>query len=275
MGDLMTSTEWHVGRELWQRYVGHTLDYATESAVEAHVDRCAECRLAARAYADPAPLDLAWSAIAAETARPQHPVLIRGLIRLGLPERDAVLIGGSSGLYRPWVVAVMGSVVCAILTGFLPHYQDRFYVLLAPLVPALAVAASYDVTDRLRDLLSTTPHSKLRLALLRTSAALASAVPLTVAVGVLVPGLEDLAFASLLPGLCLTVTMLVLLTWWDAATTTGVVAAAWAAAIGLAGRDAPALVESAEMQVFFLVAALGAASTLVVRTATSRANGGF
>ena len=271
----MTSTEWHVGPELWQRYAGHTLDYATESAVEAHVDHCAECRQAARAYVDPAPLELAWSAIATEAARPQHPVLLRGLVRLGLTERDAVLLGGSSGLHRPWVVAVLSSVMCAILTGFLPVYQDRFYVLLAPLIPVLAVASSYDATDRLRELLATTPHSKLRLALLRTSAALASAVPLTLAIGLLVPGLENLAFASLLPGLCLTVTMLVLLTWWEAATTTGVVATTWAVVVGFAGRDAPALVDTAQMQVFFLVAALVIASMFVVRTATSRANGGF
>ena len=79
----MTNTEWHVGRELWQRYVRHTLDYATESAVEAHVDHCAECRLTARAYVDPEPLELAWSTITTETERPQHPVLIRGLLRLG------------------------------------------------------------------------------------------------------------------------------------------------------------------------------------------------
>ncbi|HWM73638.1 MAG TPA: hypothetical protein VNQ53_07855 [Nocardioides sp.] len=272
---MMTSTGWHVGPKLWARYAAGGLDYVTESAVDAHVVGCAECRQAARSYVDPAPLEQVWAAVGTETARPRLPFVLRGLVRIGLPERHAVVLGGSSGLHRPWVVAVASALLCALLSGFLPEYQDRFFVLLAPLVPVLAVAAAYDATDPMRELFTTTAHSKLGIALLRTAAALSAAVPLTTVVGLLVPGLESLAFAWLVPGLCLTVTMLVLLTWWDAATTTGVVATGWACAVGITGRDASALIDTARMQGIFVAVTLAMACLLVLRTASTRLRGGF
>ena len=66
-----------------------------------------------------------------------------------------------------------------------------FYAVVAPLLPAMLVAAAYDASDPTRELLDATPFSKLRIALLRTALAVAAALPVVVLMGVLVPGLES------------------------------------------------------------------------------------
>ena len=78
------------------------------------------------------------------------------------------------------------------------------------------------------------PFSKLRLALLRTSAALIAAIPLTVAVALIVPNLTGYFATWLLPGLALTVATLILLTWLSAWVACGVTSLGWIAAASLA-----------------------------------------
>lgn len=239
MSDLSDRAGWHVDETVWRAYESGALAADLEDSVEAHVMRCGRCQETAAAAVPAADLAPVWDAVAREVATPVPSAPVRWLRRAGLGERDAVLLSASDGLYLPWLVAVAGATLCAIGAGLMPRFQDAAFLLLAPLVPVLAVVAAYDATDPLRELQAGTPYSRLRLALLRTTAALAVAVPMTMAVGLLVPGLQPLAFAWLVPGLGLTTTALVLLTWLDAWSAGTAVGLAWALIVtSLASSDA-------------------------------------
>jgi hypothetical protein len=120
-----------------------------------------------------------------------------------------------------------------------------------------------------------TPYSKLRLALLRATAALAVAVPATMTIGFVVPQMEDLALTWLAPSLGLTLAALVLLTWFEAWVTGGLVTSAWVTVVALlrTGDQVDSLATPV-VQVAFLLAAGGLALALVLRTSTLRLQGG-
>jgi hypothetical protein len=269
------TTDWHVGPELRARYDEGRLDYAMEAAVETHMTRCADCRAAVACAVAPSELQPVWAGVSLELAKGRVPRHLRALRRAGLSDRDEVVLSASS-LSLPWAIAVGSAVVCAMVTGFVPARQDLAFLLLAPLIPVLAVVATHDATDPLRELLAGTPYSKLRLALVRTVAALAVALPATTAVGLLVPGLSALAFAWLLPGLCLTVTALALLTWASAWVSGSVVSVAWTVAVVLiASEGSLSLIGSAAGQAVFAALAAVMAGCLLVRTLTTRLQGGY
>ncbi|MBU2664025.1 zf-HC2 domain-containing protein [Actinoplanes bogorensis] len=216
---------WHVDRATWTAYAGNGLDPIAEAAVEAHVTACPDCRAGARELVpDVGPV---WAAVHAEISRPRR----SWLARLGIPEADLVVAGAARDLLLSWSVAVGAAVCCALLTGLapihLPGGAPALFLILAPLIPVLAVVAAYDATDPLRSLTGTTPYSPLRLALLRTAAALTAAVPLTVASALVVPALHGYFAAWLLPGLALTVAALILLKWLTAWVACAVVGAGW------------------------------------------------
>ena len=127
--------------------------------------------------------------------------------RLGVAADDAVVVSAADSFLVPWAVAVGFAVAVRLRRragGSGPGQPDAAFLALAPLVPVLAVVASYDALDPLREVVAATPYSKLRLALLRATAALAVAVPATMAIGLVVPNMEDLALAWLAPSLGLT-----------------------------------------------------------------------
>ena len=269
----MTSTPWHLDPELLDRYASGDLNLGLQASVEAHLQSCAICQGRAGSLVDVGELTGVWQGIVAEIDAPRLPVGLRFLTRIGLSEADAVIVQGSThGLYRPWVASVGGALAFAV---FAPSLPDRFQLaavlLLAPLVPVLAVLVAYDGTDPLREVASATPMSRFRIMLLRTIAAAGTAVPLTLAVTLVVPGLATFAAIWLLPALMLTVLALTLLSWFSARTTGAIVAGAWVVfVIGL--RTAGSLAQSREVgvQLLFLAAAAVAAAVLVARTRAAR-----
>lgn len=271
----MSTDEWHVEERVWEAYAAGGLDPVAEASIDAHVVSCAACRDTARAHVDRAELDPLWRSVQVEVSRPQLPASLAWLRRLGVPYDDLVLVTASGGLLEAWAVAVGTALVCAFAVTFAPDYQQTSFLLLAPLVPVLAVVAAYDATDPLRTLLTSTPYSKLRLALLRTSATLAVAVPVTLAVGLVLPGLDSLTFMWLLPGLALTASTLVLLTWlrpWTAATSIGL---AWAAVVaGTASLWQVSDLTGAGAQLTILVVGLVMTGLFVVRSTSYRLLGG-
>ncbi|MER7281130.1 zf-HC2 domain-containing protein [Dactylosporangium sp. NPDC000244] len=227
---------WHVDERAWRAYAAGELDPVAETAFEQHVTACPDCRAGARPLVPDA--GALWTAVHAEVTRPRRPWPLRLLARLGVPESDLVVVGAARDLLLSWSVAVGAAVCCAFLTGLapvrLPGGPPALFLLLAPLIPVLAVVATYDTTDPFREVTATTPFSKLRLALLRTTAALTAAVPLTVAAALAVPALHGYFATWLLPGLALTVATLILLTWLTARVASAVVAAGWLAAASAA-----------------------------------------
>jgi hypothetical protein len=213
-----------------------------------------------------------WQAVHAEITTPRLPWALRLLARLGVPEDDLVVLAGARDLLLSWSVAVGAAMVCALVTGLaparLPGGPQALFLILAPLVPVLAVVATYDATDPFRELTEASPFSKLRLALLRTSAALTAAVPLTVAVALIVPALNEYFAAWLLPGLALTASTLILLTWLTAWVACAVTSVGWiAGASAAAGNGTIDTVATTAGQVGFAVAVVVLAA-LFVRAGT-------
>jgi hypothetical protein len=261
---------WHVDERTWQAYAAGTLPPATETAVETHVTTCPRCRVGARAVMpDPEPL---WQAVHAEITAPRLPRALRALARLGVPEDDLVVLAAADDLLLSWSVAVGAAVVCALVTGLapplLPGGPQALFLVLAPLVPVLAVVATYDATDPFRELTEAAPFSTLRLALLRTAAALTAAIPLTVTVALVLPAVRGSFAAWLLPGLALTVATLILLTWLTAWVACAVSSAGWiCAASAAAGVGIIDVVTTVAGQAGFVLAVV-ALTALLVRVGT-------
>ena len=251
---------WHVTDPLWKAYAEGALDAAAEASVETHVTSCAQCRLAAGAHApQAAPV---WHAVQATITRPGLAWPLRGLRRLGIPEDHLVVVGASDALALSWGVAVGGALTAVLVTALAGARQELAFLLLVPLVQVLAVMASFSSTDALRELAGTTPLSALRVALLRTAAALTIALPATMAIGWLVPNLDALTFTWLLPALGLVLAALVLHTWLAPWPSAGVVAAAWAVVVAAMHTHlATTLAQS-----FFAALAVALAVLLVLRT---------
>ncbi len=260
-------TVWHVEAPVWTAYAAGTLDPAAEASVETHVAGCAECRAAARAYAAPAPG--VWEAVQATITRPRLPRPLRPLRRLGIPEGDLVVIGASDAITVSWAVAVAGALASVLATTLAGVRQELAFLLLVPLVPVLSVVAAFDATDSLREVAEPTPVSKLRVALLRASAALAIAVPATAAIGFVVPGLGSLTSVWLLPSLGLVLAALVLHTWLDAWVAAGVVSAVWVGVVSSVHSE----LDTVTAQLLFAALAAALAVVLVLRTTTLKLGG--
>jgi hypothetical protein len=269
---------WHLEQHTWQAYAAGRLDPVAEASVEAHVTGCAQCRDAARSAITPAQTTAVWDAVRTSIAQPVLPAPLRLLDRLGLPTHDLVAVSAADSLLVPWAASVgfaLLSTCVVALAGLSPANQDATFLALTPLVPVLAVAMAYDALDPLREVSLSTPYSKLRLALLRATATLAVAVPATLALGLVVPGMQDLAFAWLLPSLGLTVGVLVLLTWLEAPYAGALVAGSWVALVVVlrSGWDVRVLT-SPSAQLACVATALLLGAMLLLRTSTLRLQGG-
>jgi hypothetical protein len=269
---------WHIDAPAWEAYVAGRLEPAAELSLESHLTGCPECRSAAQAHVPLETAGAVWSDVRTTIAAPTLTLPQRAMRRLGVASDDVVVVSAADALVVPWVVAVGFAVVSACVVGLAglgPTSRDAAFLALAPLVPVLAVVASYDALDPLREVAASTPYSKLRLALIRASAALAVAVPATMAIGIVVPHMDDLAFAWLAPSLGLTTAALVLLTWFEAWVTGALVASAWVTAVALLRTgDAVDALTTPIGQVLFVVVAAGLALALVLRTSSLRLQGG-
>jgi Putative zinc-finger len=262
---------WHVDAPLIAAYADGRLSPAAEASIETHMAACARCRRVATEHTGQAMADLVWESVSLRIAKPPLPWWAVALRCLGVEEDELTLLVSGDALRMSWAAALGTALVGLIASGLSsPAYQDTLFLLFAPLVPVAAVLAAYNVTDSLRELTDATPFSKFRLALLRTSLALAAAVPLTVSASLLAPALQPLAAVWLLPGLGLTVGTLLLLTWLTAEAAGGAVGVAWTAAIVTlhsAGRIDQ--LAAATTQVAFAILAIGFGALLAARTSTS------
>ena len=269
---MTQNASWHAGPELLDRYAEGTLGRAGQAAVETHLTTCAACRAEANRLVAAEALAPVWTGIAGAISAPRLPLPLRMLERLGVRHTDLVVLRASSAIYVSWALAVAGALVFGIMASSLSRFEQQvFYALVAPLLPAVLVAAAYDASDPARELLVATPFSKLRVALLRTALAVVVALPVVVLMGLLVPELAGQQGGWLLPSLTLTVSALTLLTWWTAPVTVGVLATCWVAVVTVwASRASLEMVTTAGVQTAFAALALLAASTLAWRLTDAR-----
>ncbi|MGD9571154.1 MAG: zf-HC2 domain-containing protein [Thermoleophilia bacterium] len=268
---------WHADDALLRAYDRGTCDPGGAASVEAHLVGCPACRGRYAVLAEEPLHDVAWDAVLAGIAIPRAPVAVRALRRAGVSDADAVLLRAARSLDGSWIIAVLTVLAFSALAAIQGGPDARaLYLLVAPLVPVLGVVVAVAAVDPLAELVSATPYSAARHALLRTVAVCAVAIPLVVLLGAAVPAIGGLAFAWLLPGLALTLIALVMLTWWTPLTTGAATGALWCAVVAGAYRvDDVAAAVGPRLSLVHLAVATCAAIVLAVRLRSAHVPGGL
>jgi len=261
----MTGT-WHADDALLAGYVAGNAGPVNGASLEQHLLRCSTCRERIATHLPAAPLDLVWDRIRQQAEAPAPTPVQRALLRLGLPESDALLVAAAPSLRSSWLFGVLACLGFVVLAAKFGGQQGlAYFLLVAPLVPVTGVALAYgpDVDPAYEAALAT-PYPAARLVLLRTAAVLTTSLPLVVLTSLLVPGLGRVAFTWLLPALAFSVLVLAASTWFRAVQVGAVLGVGWAAAVmtAVVGRDATAVLDPALLVGY---AAVGIAAAFVFR----------
>lgn len=262
----MTSAEWHVGPDLLRRYAAATVDDVGRAAIETHVTSCQSCRDEASSLVPPEELAPVWEAISITVAAPRPSRPARWVRRLGVRDSDLTVLRASTSIAVPFTLALVAALTFALAgTALGTTAQLTFYLALAPLLPAIMIAAAYDATDPIRELCTATPFPQLRVALVRTITATGMALPLMVLMA-LVPNIGLGLGAWLLPSLTLATVTLTLLSWLRAVAAITVVATGWLVVVAvLRTTETLRLTGDPGAQTTFVGVALVAATILASR----------
>lgn len=270
---MTTTRAWHADDELLAAYVHGDVDAIAGASVEQHLTRCAECRGAVAALVPAPPLEAAWAGIRDTVVRPRQPWLIRVARRCGLGEPTSVVLAATASLRTAWLVSGLVALAFATLaTGLSSGELLAPFLLVAPLVPVIGVAAVYSAQDDpLETLTVTAPYGRTRLILVRTLAVLVTVLPFTMVLALVVPGPAWLAAAWLGPALTLVPVLLAVSSFIGPRNGAALVALGWGAVVVLSVRPLPATwpVES-EQQLVYLALGLTACGVLLLRARADR-----
>jgi hypothetical protein len=266
---------WHVDNALLDRYTAEALSDAGLASVELHVTTCGSCRSLVAARSDDSAQARVKAALDARLDTPPAGFLERMLERVGLDDSDARIVGATLALHGSWLAAcvlTLGFVAVAATAG--PERAGlAAFLVAAPLVPLAGVALAFGPrADPTFEIAMAASMPGGRVALLRTLAVTAPAIPALVALSAFLP-FGPLAFAWLLPALGLAAATLALRTFLPLANAATVLAAVWLLGAGTALAGAPR--SSAEVYVRgfaafrpsgqLVFAFLGAASFVLIR----------
>lgn len=267
------TTTWHAPPELLRSYVEGRLDAVLGASLERHLDTCAECRTAIRPLTDLPMLDRAWSGIRAAVEDPPLPWLIRLARRLGLPEPTGILLAATASLRVAWVSsAIVALGFAAAATAFSSGGVLWPFLLVAPLVPVLGVAAAYGPSDDPFETLAVTaPYGRTRLVLVRTVAVLVTSVPVACLLGLTMPGPVWVAVAWLGPALMMLPLLLASASFVGPRFAAAVLTLVWTGLVIGASRNAPPTWPlEASQQTVYAGLAVAATVVLLVRSRRTR-----
>ncbi|WP_162259843.1 zf-HC2 domain-containing protein [Nocardioides sp. Soil777] len=269
----MTTHVWHADGDLLTAYVDGGLDAIEGASVEQHLARCADCRTAITPLVDPPLLELAWAGVRDAVESPPLPLPIRLARRCGLSEPTSVVLAATASLRTSWLVGAFVALAFATLAvGVAGDNLLAPFLLVAPLVPVLGVAAAYGPQeDPLETLVVTAPYGRTRLILVRALAVLVSVLPIAALLGLLLPGPPWVAIAWLGPALALVPVLLALSSYTGPRTGAALVTLAWSGVVVASLRGLPSTwpVEATQ-QVVYLVLAVVSVAVLVVRSRHDR-----
>lgn len=260
---------WHADAELLTAYVDGSLDAIAGASVEQHLAQCGDCRIAIRPHTDLPTLDLAWQEVRRQIEQPPLPAPIRLAQRLGVPGSTSVLLAATASLRTAWLISALVALTFATLATLLTGVAGlAAFLLVAPLIPVLGVAAAYGPhEDPLEDLIVTAPYGRTRLILVRTLAVLITTLPVALLLGLLVPGPLWVAGAWLGPALALIPMLLALSSFIGPNTGAAVVAIGWSGVVAFSVRHfGPTWPVEATQQLTWLSLALVSCLVLGVRS---------
>jgi hypothetical protein len=199
------TTAWHADRDLLQRYVRDELDDPQAYSVEAHVLACDECRQALAPEVSADRLDKIWDGTVDVLDRPRPRPLERVLVRMRITPSTARLLAATPSLQVSWMAAVAVAVGFGALASHGSEHGLVLFLVMAPLVPVVGVAAAYGPgVDPAHELTVAAPMSGFRMLLLRSLAVLGASVAITTAASLGLAALDWTAAAWVLPALALT-----------------------------------------------------------------------
>lgn len=259
----MTTQTWHADRDLLAAYVAGALDPIDGASVEQHLDRCGECRSRIIPLVDAPMLDRTWSAVLETVQSPELPLPARIARRLGVTEPTSILIGATASLRTAWISSAFVALAFAVAAVYWAGGGAVApFLLIAPLVPVLGVAATYAPhEDPLESLIVTAPYGRTRLILLRTLAVLVSVLPFAITAGLFVPGPVWLAGAWLGPALALVPVLMALSSFVGPRVGASIVTIAWSGVVLLSVRVLPPIwpVEVTQQLVYAALAVISLA----------------
>jgi hypothetical protein len=206
-------TGWHLNGDTLRRYVERTDSLAEGASVEQHLLSCEQCRAQVNATVEVIDLAEVWDRTRDRIEVPRPSVFERLLRVVGLPAHDARLVAVASAFRGVWLTGVATVLAFAAFAAVLGHARGLwFFLAVAPVVPCLVVASSYDPwMDAAFEPELVTPYAALRLILLRTISVLALALPTVLLFGLFISGVAP--FAWLLPAVGFVALVLAASTW--------------------------------------------------------------
>ena len=266
---------WHVDDGVAAAYGERGLDPVQRASVEAHAVRCEACRAVLGAGATgpinsqrSPDLDLEhlWARVEAAVSTPEVGRSGRALLRLGVSMSDVVVTRVVAAQSRQWTIATMLVLAVTAVAAVLGPVDSAHaaFLVVAPLLPALGVAATYRLVPHGIDLLErAAPFSPARMLLWRTAYVVVTAVPVAVAVGAMVLHHPGAAVSWLLPALACTLCVAAAATWHDPVRPAALVALGWTAVVvAWQVRDTPWAVTTAPTQLVAIAVSVGAALLL-------------
>jgi len=253
---------WHVQSELLERYARGDADGAQAFSVEAHLPSCPQCRGQIAALVDGAVLQGAWEGIEERLDAPRRGPVETALMRAGVSEHVARLLGATPALRLSWLLA------CALVLAFAAWAASRhdggvyWFLVLAPLLPLAGVAVAYgpDV-DPTYEVGLAAPMRSFGLLLIRALAVLVTTTAMAAIAALALDGLHWSAAAWLAPSLGLTLASLALATRMSALAACASLGALWMLAAGVGwhlAREPLVLFGAAGQVTCALVAAIAA-----------------
>jgi hypothetical protein len=228
------TTTWHTSESALRAWVDGSCGPAVAASVEQHVVRCEECRAQVADLVPAAPLAAGWELVLASVEVPRPSLVERWLRRAGLSPADAVVIATAPRVLAAWFACLLGLLGFTFVAKDVGGQDGALvaFLLVAPLLPVAGVALAYGPgADPSYEVVLASPYRMFRLVLLRSSAVLATALPLIAGVGLLLPIATTAAVGWLLPGLGFTVLVLAVGTWIRAEYAASAIAVAWAGAV--------------------------------------------
>lgn len=204
---------WHVPRPLAEAYVDGAVQGARAASIEAHLLSCETCRTLVSAEVSGDRLAGIWSSVVNEVDTPRRTWAERLLGAMGVTESDARLVAAAPSLHLSWLTSLVAVLLFAVWASNTSDRGATVFLILAPVVPVLAVAGAYGPRiDPTFEVTAASPYPAIRLILLRAATVVAVSGLLALAASVFVPS-GDIAAAWLLPCLALVSLTLVLTRW--------------------------------------------------------------
>lgn len=258
---------WHIPEQLARAYVAGDVQGARAASVEAHVMTCDVCRSLVGAEVATERLENIWSAVEDEVDAPHRTWSERMLHWVGMSETDARLVAAAPSLHLSWLSSLAAVLLFAAWASNTEERGVTLFLIVAPIVPVLAVAGAYGKQfDPTFEVSVACPYPTLRLVLLRSVTVVAVSGALALAASMLVPN-GGIAAAWLLPCLALVSIVLLLSRWLSHSVAAMIVAAAYALPLLSAladGRDVAAVLRSPALQ--WAAVAVAAATLMVITT---------